>query len=86
MMPGIPLVNYYGMSNLSIYSSLGACRYDWPASPAAGVTLQNDLDLEVTPAQEAGVKLRGNGWQDNINTVSPMPVCFHCSRTSAPDA
>jgi len=44
--------------------------YDWPASPAAGVTLQNDLDLLVTPAAAKGLQLRGNGWHDNLNTVS----------------
>lgn len=43
--------------------------YDWPASPAAGVTLQNDLDLTVSPASARGLKLRGNGWHDNLNTV-----------------
>lgn len=52
--------------------------YDWPASPAAGVTLQNDLDLIVTPAAARGMKLRGNGWHDNLNTVRlPPPPANH---------
>jgi hypothetical protein len=42
--------------------------YDFPATPAAGVTLQNDLDLVVSPAGRA-LQLRGNGWHDNLNTV-----------------
>jgi len=43
--------------------------YDWPASPAAGVTLQNDLDLVVIPGAARGLRMRGNGWHDNLNTV-----------------
>jgi hypothetical protein len=43
--------------------------YDWPASPAAQVTLQNDLDLVVLPGAAHGLKLRGNSWHDNLNTV-----------------
>lgn len=52
--------------------------YDWPASPAAGVTLQNDLDLVVTPLAAQGLQLRGNGWHDNLNTVRER--CNACVR------
>lgn len=53
--------------------------YDWPASPAAGVTLQNDLDLVVLPlGAKALPALRGNGWHDNLNTVRVGRVALVC--------
>ncbi|KAI8475446.1 MAG: hypothetical protein J3K34DRAFT_49708 [Monoraphidium minutum] len=61
--------------------------YDWPASPAAGVTLQNDLDLVVTPLAAKGLKLRGNAWHDNLNTVervTDIPAGYAQIEVSAP--
>jgi hypothetical protein len=55
--------------NVTGEASVTLVWYDFPATPAAGVTLQNDLDLVVTPAGAKGLQLRGNGWHDNLNTV-----------------
>jgi hypothetical protein len=43
--------------------------YDYPSAPNAAVLLVNDLDLSVRAAGLAGLELRGNGWEDDINTV-----------------
>ena len=43
--------------------------YDYPSAPNAALLLVNDLDLSVRAAGLAGLEMRGNGWEDDINTV-----------------